>query len=218
MTIRERLYATLLSLPVFLLGCASPTGDAGPATLESALKVTALGVRSPSDVMVHQQGSLDPGGHDLRVEVIDVQGTLRTPTAAHQPLVVESLTLSLADVDLPATQQMPDGMHLRDQYLIAPAPIEAPLDSRGPNGVGGSTAAALEYHTAMLLADGTHWPLGKTEMASDRLQVQIARTGQGVTITLDSAAGGACGTLGQLLSLSNCSLYVEADGSLSPSE
>jgi hypothetical protein len=167
-------------------------------------------------VQVHQQGTLDPVGHDLRVAVTDVQGTLRTPSQSGQPLMIETLTLSLDDIDLEPSAQMPDGLHLREQHLIAAAPIPADVVSSGPDGVGAETHGALEYHTVMLMNDGTRWPLGKTQMSSDGTTVRIARAEGGVVVTLDSPPGGTCGSLGELLTLSHCSLYVEADGVVVP--
>jgi hypothetical protein len=205
------LFATAL-----LAGCTTPNDTVPDDSLATAVKVSALGVRGPSDIMVHQQGTLDPAGHDMRVSVVDVQGTIRTPSSDGGPLIIDSLTITLDDVDYPPSPQMPDGLKLREQHLVAAQPIEAQVYSRGPNGVGATTMGALEYHTVMLMPDGTRWPLGKTQMSSDQTRVQIAKTEGGVQITFDSSAGGQCGALGDLLTLSDCSLFVEADGVVTP--
>jgi hypothetical protein len=168
--------------------------------------------------MVHQQGTLDPVGHDLGVAVVDVHGTLRTPAKSTDPLMIDSLTIALDDVDFPPSPERPDGLRLREQQLVAASPISAQVYSRGPGGVGATTMGTLEYHTVMLTPDGRRWPLGKTQMSSDHTKVQIARTEGGVQITFDSSAGGTCGALGDLLTLSNCSLFVEAGGVITPIE
>ena len=113
-----------------LAACTSPNTAAAPNTLEGAVKVTALGVRGPSDIMVHQQGTLDPTGHDMRVAVTDVQGTLKTPAKDGDPLVIEALTITLDDVDYPPSPQMPDGLKLREQHLVAAQPIASRAGTR----------------------------------------------------------------------------------------
>jgi len=194
-------------------GCTVPnTGEPEMATLDQPALVTTSGARPESQLGVHREGPLDPIGHDLTVDVRDAKITLRTDDAVKTALVTD-LSLALDDMDLPASPEMPDGLKMREQRLSTPDPRRATVVSKSADQLVLHIVGRLKYDAKMVLADGTLYPLGSSYTEISDLDLRITRAKDGrVTVTLDASPDKACASIGDLITLSRCALYVEADG------
>lgn len=199
---------TLLSLVTVLqLGCERPNPD-GVAALDGPVVIVATGAKSSSQLGVHRQGPLDPAGSEATLAITNAR--FRLSTTATGRTEVELLDLGLADDDLPRSPQVPDGLKLRGQRLYAAAPLAATVEERGPDRLIARLSGSLRYHAGLLLDDGVVYPLGDSQ-ASGELTVQVTRDESGVHLTLDAPPQSECAQIGDLLTFTRCSLFVESD-------
>jgi hypothetical protein len=205
-------------VPLFALlavGCTAPNPGEEVATLDGAAIVNAHGARPESQVGMHRQGVIDPRGSDVTLAVSDARLKLRTTATG---AIVDLLRLELADQDFPPTTEMPQGLKLRTQSLSAIAALPAQVIARDADHLTVRVAGSLKYSSSMLLPDGTLYHLGHSYTESEFMTVNVTRTATGVTVTLDSTPENACARIGELVTLSGCTLYVEADGSIDSSK
>jgi hypothetical protein len=194
-------------------GCTAPNpGLGGVQPLDSAALVTAQGAKPDSQVGVHRQGPLQPEGADVTVAVRD--SSLRLHTTEAGQVVIEELSIALADTDLPPSQQLPQGVKLRAQTLSSTGPLQAKVLLGEPDTLVVHASGSLIYHTAMELADGSLYPLGNSTATGQDLEIRIERDADGVRATLDAPPAAECGQVGDLLTLSRCSMFVEADANV----
>ncbi len=195
-------------------GCTAPNVSA-QLPLAQASEIASAGVRSSSEVAFMRAGTLSPDGATMRVAVTGAQVTLRQSGAA---VTASELTIALADVDLPATDLLPDGLKLRRQHLDLAGPAHATVLERDADTVAVRLHGPFKYSASMVLTDGTLYPIGARDAADDDVDVRAVRDAGGrITVTLDATpAAHDCWSASDLLTLSNCSLYVEADGEARP--
>jgi hypothetical protein len=208
------LTAFTAALVAFASGCTVPN-TAEIATLDQPAVITTRGARPESQVDVHQQGLLDPVGRDLTLRVNDTQISLRTDEAVKTALV-SALTISLGDLDIPASEAMPQGVKLREQRLSTPDPRRAKVVAKSADSLTLQVQGRLKYDTKMVLSDGTLYPLGSSYTEISDLDFTIRRnpaTGE-VTVTLDATPNDTCAAIGDIMTLSKCALYVQADAQI----
>ncbi len=209
--------AQALAIALLAAGCTAPNpGLGGVPPLDAPSLVVASGAQPDSMVGVHREGPLDPQGSDVTLAVNDVQLRVRTTQNGH--VAIEQLDLSIADEDVPASAQLPSGAKLRNQRLEATGPLKATVVLSEPDRLVLHASGALQYHTSLVLTDGTLYPLGESSAMGQDLDIQITRTATGVKVTLDTPPNQTCAEIGDLLTLSRCSLFVESEGAVTPIE
>ena len=189
----------------FASGCTVSNPAVAPS-LDQPSTIYAHGATAESQVTVHRQGAIDPSGHDQTIGVRDLALTID----AGDRIQLERLELSLADVDLPPTREMPDGLSLRDQKLTAPAKMDGTVTARSTDRLQLAFTGSMSYATSMVLDDGSLYALGPSD-ATGSLSIWIEAFPDGTfDVQLASTEPGECATVGDLLSLSNCSLSARA--------
>jgi hypothetical protein len=161
---------------------------------------------------MHRGGALDPGGSDLQLAIGEVTLELRLDAAQ---ATLEALTLPLADVDVPPSPQLPDGLKLRRMQLTARAPVAAQILQRSDRVAQLRVPGALTLHASLLLPDGILYPLGGTDTAASDLDVAVTAEGQGGwAVALEAQPADTCWSLDGLLSLTRCALHVTTAATL----
>jgi hypothetical protein len=186
-------------------GCtvANPGAEVG---LDEPATLYAHGVADGSAISVHRQGSIDPDGHDQLTAVRDASLIL---DAAADKVRVRTLTLTLDDMDMPPSPQVPDGLKIRAQKLSIEQPMTATVRARGPLVLDLALDGSMRYSSGMQLADGSVYPLGASD-AFGAAQLTVTRAADGsLTVRLDAQPAGDCATVGDLLTLSQCAMTVE---------
>jgi hypothetical protein len=202
---------TLLASAVLLAaGCtvANPEAEVG---LDEPAIVYAHGAAPGSQIVVHRQGPLDPDGHDMTIAVTDLRATIDN---TGDKVRVTALTLTLEDTDMPPTAQIPDGLKIRAQSLSLPNPMTAQVSARGPLVLALSLDGTMKYASGMQLDDGSVYPLGASDAFGEVQLTAARRTDGSLSVRLDAQPNGACANVGDLLTLSNCALSVEAASTL----
>jgi hypothetical protein len=199
---------TILLLAAGAVGCTRPAAM-GLAPLDQPAFISSTGAETQSQVTMYRKGALDPAGSLVIVPVRDA--TVQV-SSTMSDAVVEELVLRLADVDLPPSETMPHGVKLRDQELRIASAMAAKIEGRGANELDVNAKGALAYHAAMLLDDGTKYPLGATQTDEGEMDLRVTRWEMGVHVTLDAAPRGACWSVPGILEISDCSLFVESNG------
>src|SRR5207249_4356695 len=106
-------------------------------------------------------------------------------------------------------------LKLRAQSITAPVRLRTDTLRRTAEALDVHLDGKVQYHSSMLLSDGTLSPLGATDMEAPHAEVHVALVADATTVTLESPPGGGeCGSVGDLLTLTDCSLFVESDGTL----
>lgn len=188
-------------------GCTMPNPET-VITLDGPAALYAWGPRAGSHIDVRRQGPLDPDGHEQSVAITDARLTLDlSPTGVR----VTRLDLSLADVDLPASQQVPEGLSLRAQKLSLDTPTTLTTATRESQAIAGRLDGALRYHVALPVPTGLY-PLGESDVTGS-LTVDVGKDEHGrLRVWLHADPAGTCGAIGDLMTLSRCQLDVELDG------
>ncbi len=203
------------AMMVFVSGCTVPNPGPEVAALDQPALVTTHGARPDSAIDVHQEGLLDPQGHDLKLAVREAKISLRTDEAVRTALVSE-LSLALGDLDMAPSDAMPQGVKLREQRLSTPDPRRATVVQKSADSLTLHVLGRLKYDSKMVLSDGTLYPLGSSYTEISDLDFTIHRdpaTGA-VTVTLDATPPKACASIGDIMTLTKCALFVEADGQI----
>jgi hypothetical protein len=194
-------------------GCTAPNTGGGLQPLDAAI-ITTSGAHAESHIAVHQQGALDPSGSDVRLQVQDAKVRVRVEEGA-RGAIVDTLEISLANMDMPSSSLLPAGVKLRDQKLTITDPKRARVELASADRLVLRVLGRLKYDSKMLLEDGSLYPLGASYTEISDLDFDIARdaTGQ-LTVTFDAAPKSECAAIGELMTLSKCALFVEADASV----
>ena len=200
---------------VMAAGCTRPSPDvnaAGLPFLDGAVKVTASGTRPRSQVTLSRAGALDPAAASMAVMINDASLSLHSSGAGKADLDIVNLTLD--DIDLPPSANLPDGLKLRAISLALPSPIRATIEQAEADSLVLSASSALTVHSSMVLSDGTLYPLGDTQTAIGDVTVRVTLDGDNATATLDAAPPDICWSVfaagQQLLQAQNCALFVES--------
>jgi hypothetical protein len=202
-----------VSVAAFAGGCTRPS-DLGLAPLDKPAAVSARGAHPQSQITAYRQGVLG-SGQLISVGVSDAWLHFDAGTAH---ATVDRLTLALADSDLPPSAAEPNGIHLRKQTLTITQPMDGEIMARDSNGIDTRTHGTLTYVASLLLDDGSLYQLGTVSSEPGDIEVRATRYEFGVYVTVDSAPHGKCLSIPGLIDLSNCSLYVESDGSATATE
>lgn len=212
MTLRT---ASLLFAALPLAGCGAESPGPLATTFAAPALVTADGAQPGSRVTAHRSGPLDPNGSDVDVKITAARVRLRTSESA---VTVEELVLEMADFDIPATKTVPGGLMLREQRLVAPRHLKAETLRRTADELDVRLTGKLVYHSSMLLSDGSLAELGASDVEGPGLEVHLSRVGSdGTSVVMDAPPGGVCTSIGDLLTLSGCALFVESTGSIAMS-
>jgi hypothetical protein len=208
----------LLFASALAVGCTSPNPESVNAgSLEAAALITATGARPMSQVAVHREGAIEPGGSDVAIAVRDSKLRLRTSSNHPNDAILEQLYLQLADADFPPSAQLPDGLKVRAQTLTSTEPVHAQVIARDADSLVVRVAGRLRYGASLRLPDDTLYPLGSSWIEGSDLELHVARDAAGaVTVTAVAPPQRDCGAMGALLTLSSCTLYVETDGEIAP--
>jgi hypothetical protein len=199
-------------------GCTAPNpglAASSLAALDRASVVTTRGAHSMSQLAIESQGTLDPSGRPLTLEVRDAR--LKIERTDDGRVLVESIALALADVDLPSSAALPHGLALRGQELADVGVVRGDILADGPDLLVVRAPTALRYRTSTLLPDGAPYQLGDTVTRAAPFDVRIAREDDGrVTVTLDGTADSTqpCWSVPGVISATDCVLYVESDGAI----
>ena len=207
---------SILFVALPLAGCGAESPGPLATTFAAPALVTAEGARPGSRVTAHRSGLLDPNGSDVDVKITAARARLRTSEGA---VTVEELVLDRADFDLPATKTVPGGLKLREQRLVAPRQVKVETLRRTDDELDVRLAGKLVYHSSMLLSDGSLAELGTSDVEGPGLEVHLSRVGGGdaTSVFMDAPPGGVCTSIGDLLTLSSCALFVESAGSIAMS-
>lgn len=204
---------TKLLLSALVVTSAAATGctraNLGLAPLDQPATITATGAQTQSEITVYRQGVLDPTGSLTTLRVRDAIVKLHT-TEDHA--VVDELVLKLADANMSATAEMPQGVNLRQQELRIVRAVDAPMEQHEPNALTVRAHTSLQYRAALVLDDGSLYTLGATDTEAGDLDIRATRYEFGVHVTVDAAPQGKCWSIPGVIEVSDCSLYVETDG------
>jgi hypothetical protein len=198
----------LLAIPVSGCGAADPAPNVEPS-LSRPADVAANGALAGSRVTARRSGRLDPNGTDVTLAVTGARVHVR---AGDRTVALEEIALDLADLDLPPSASLPEGLKLRQQRLVAPGRIHGDTLRRTDDALDLRVDGKLAYHASMVLSDGSLYALGPTDMEDANVEVHLARDGGAAKVVLEAPPGGTCGSVGDLFTLSDCSLFVESAG------
>jgi hypothetical protein len=196
-------------------GCTAPNTFAQPS-MADASEIAAVAVRPSSEVAFTRAGSLSPDTAAVRVAVLDARITLHQAGAA---VSVPELSIALADVDLPPTALAPAGVKLRQQHLDVAGPSHVTVLERDGEVLAVELHGPFKYGASLVLDDGTLYPIGARDGIADDVDVRAVRDAASGRVTVTASAAPAaheCWAASDLLTLSDCSLYVEADAEMRP--
>jgi hypothetical protein len=195
-------------------GCTRPAGNNGSGVpfLDGAVKVTASGTRPRSEVTLSRAGALDPASAAMAVMINDASLSLHTRGSAQAE--IDAVKLTLDDIDLPPSADLPEGLKLRAVSLELAEPIRATVEQAEADTLVLSANSALTVHSSMVLSDGTLYRLGDTQTAAGDLTVRVTVDGEKATATLDATPPDTCWSVNaagqELLQAQNCALFVES--------
>jgi hypothetical protein len=198
------------ALILLLVGCTRENG--GKATyLDGAVQVSASGTRPRSMISLSRGGALDPASSAMEVMINDADLALHVQDGR---AVIDRLKLTLDNVQLPPSADLPHGLELRDNYLSIDEPLRATVDEAQPDTLVLAAHGTLNVHSKMVLSDGSLYQLGPTASEPGDLSVRVVLDGEKATATLDSAPPATCWSVGTpeqtLLSAQNCAIFVES--------
>jgi hypothetical protein len=192
-------------------GCTRPSAGGGMPYLDGAIQVSAEGTRPRSMISLQRGGTLDPASTAMDVMINDAAVALHVKDGR---ATVDSLQLTLDNVKLPPSKDLPNGLELRDVSLQLDEPVRAKIEQAEPDALTLSVHGTLMVHSSMVLPDGTLYKLGKTPTEPGDLTVRVTVDGAKATATLDSTPQATCWSLGApgntLLIAENCAVFVES--------
>jgi rubrerythrin len=198
--------AAMLAVMLSASGCTAPN-PSSLVTLDQPAVLYAWGPSADSRIEARRQGAIDPVGHVQSVPVTDARFTLDLG----EPVKVTRLELTLGDVDLPATPQVPDGLQLRSQRLYIDPAQKVVTEERSFDTVSAHLDGALKYQAALPISTGLY-PLGVTDVTGS-LRIDVGQDEGGrLRVWLHADPGGTCGEVGDIMTFSQCALDVELTG------
>jgi hypothetical protein len=216
-TIGLAFLATAVAVTALASGCTAENPGLAPdrLSLAGALRVAALDVAPSSRVAVHEEGPLNPAGSDVTLAVESADVRVKLP--ARGPSTIEGFALALGDRDRAPDAQMPDGLHLRDQRLVADEPLAVTVVDRSDDRALLRVDGRLRWEASMLLKDGTRYKLGGARTVEAPMTVVVSLDDTGAArLAIQAAPSEACAEIGALMTLSSCALSVEATAQLDP--
>jgi hypothetical protein len=195
-----------------LVGCTRP--NVGGATyLDGAVQVSAQGTRPRSMISLQRAGALDPASSAMEVMINDADVALHVKDGR---AVIDRLKLTLDNVLLPVSADLPHGLELRDNYVSLDEPLRATVDEAVPDTLVLTAHGTLSVHSKMVLSDGSLYQLGPTESEPGDLSVRVTLDGEKATAVLDSTPPATCWSIpggtpdNTLLQATNCAIFVES--------
>jgi hypothetical protein len=196
---------------LLVAGCTRPSAGGGLPYLDGAVKVSAQGTRPRSLISLERGGTLDPASTAMEVMINDAALSLHVKDGR---ATLDSIKLTLDNVKLPPSEDLPNGLELRDISLELDEPVRAAVDQAEPDALTLTAHGALMVHSSMVLPDGTLYKLGKTPTEAGELTVRVTIDGAKATATLDTAPQSTCWSVGApgntLLQAQNCAVFVES--------
>jgi len=195
--------------------CTAPNTAASlTAALDASAHIAAEGAVVPSQLSVHQQGLLEPTGRDLIMTVHDASLSLDTDADVTHAKI-NGLKLELADIDLPVSTSLPDGMKLREQTLTPAEAWHGDVIAKSPGSLTVRVSGRLRFDSKMVLASGALYPLGASYTEVSDISIRVTRATDGnLVATLDATPSANCAAIGSVLTLSHCALYVETPATI----
>jgi hypothetical protein len=195
---------------LLVAGCTRPA--AGGATyLDGAVKVSAQGTRPRSMISLERGGALDPQSSSMEVMINDADVALHVKDGR---ATIDRLKLTMDNILLPVSADLPRGLELRDNYLSLDEPLRATVEEAQPDTLVLSAHGTLNVHSKMVLSDGSLYQLGPTQSEPGDLSIRVVLDGEKATATLDTAPPATCWSVGTpdhtLLSASHCAVFVES--------
>jgi hypothetical protein len=187
-------------------GCTNPN-PGSLVTLDGPAVLYAWGPTAESRIEARRQGPIDPEGHVQTIPVTDARLTLDLG----DQVGVTRLALTLADVDLPESRQLPDGLSVRAQTLELPAAAPTTTEARDYDSLKARVDGTMRYHAALPISSGLY-PLGATDVTGT-LEIDVHPDASGrLNVWLHATPSGTCGEIGSVMTLSECALDVQLTG------
>jgi hypothetical protein len=191
-------------------GCTRPS-TGGLPYLDGAVQVTAQGTRPRSMLTLSRGGALDPTAASVEVMVNDASLVLHVRDGR---ATLDRIQLTLDDLQLPPSPDLPNGLELRDNSLELDGPLAAVIEEAQPDALTLRAHSRLSVRSKLVLPDGSLYPLGATASEDGDLNVRVTLDGQKAIATLDAAPPATCWSVGTpeatLLSAQNCAVFVES--------
>src|SRR6185436_17786562 len=106
-------------------GCTRPSPGGGAPYLDGAVKVSAEGTRPRSMISLSRGGALDPASSAMEVMINNADVALHVRDGR---AVLDRVILTLDTVTLPPSQDLPQGLELRDNSLELEQPLAATIE------------------------------------------------------------------------------------------
>ena len=140
--------------------------------------------------------------------------TVQTPivklhTTADRAML-DAVTLPLGDVTISAEALPPKGLVLRNLVVKAPATRAEILHAQN-DALELRVNVPLSLDWSMQLDDGSLYPLGTVHTEPLNLDIDVVRANGQTTATVQAACVGTCWSVDGVATLSNGSMYLEAD-------
>ena len=128
--------------------------------------------------------------------------------------MLDAITLPLGDVTIPATALPPKGLVLRNLVVTAPATRAEVLHAQN-DALELRANLPLSLDWSLQLDDGSLYPLGTVHTAPLNVDIDVVRADGQTTATVQAACVGTCWSVDGVATLSNGSMYLEADADVS---
>ena len=195
---------------LLVAGCTRPNVG-GPTYLDGAVQVSAQGTRPRSMISLQRGGALDPAASSMEVMINDADVELHVKDGR---ATIDRLKLTLDNLLLPPSADLPHGLELRDNYISLDEPLRATIEAAQPDTLALSAHGTLNVHSKMVLSDGSLYQLGPTASEAGDLAIRVTLDGEKATATLDSTPPATCWSVGTpahtLLQATHCAVYVSS--------
>jgi hypothetical protein len=202
---------SLLCIASSAAGCAfAPAGLSAQESLAAPISVSGAG-GSGSLTFTLADGFAAPTATVMQV----ARPTLKLhSTGARAEL--DSLSLPLGDVDVPATALPPHGLQLRNLVLTA-GPERVAIMHAEDDAIELQAEVPLQLDWSAVLEDGTLYRLGAVPTDPVALDVHVFRAAGKTTATVHASCAGTCWAIDGVARLSDGALDVEADAEVTDS-
>lgn len=128
---------------------------------------------------------------------------------------LDSLSMPLGDVDVPASAFPPNGIHLRNLTLKV-APAKAAILDAQDNALDLRAKLPLELDWSVQLDDGSLYALGPVHTDPVNVDIHVFRDGAQATAVVQAACLGTCWSVDGVATLSDGAVYLEAAADVTP--
>lgn len=196
---------------LILLGCiAAATGcaEGHPAANDSLAQPVAVetGVVTNADVSFTIEGGFAAA---TKVAMSIDRPTVKLHTSGDHA-VLDEVALPLGDVHISAEALPPKGLVLRNLVVKAPA-AKAEIMHAQADALEVRVTEPLSLDWSLQLDDGSLYPLGTVHTSPINLDINVVRAGGQTLATVQAACLGTCWAVDGVATLSNGSVYLEAD-------